>query len=151
MTFKVNIGEKSGKTYKIEATVPAFIDKEVGEKIAGKEIKPELEGYEFEITGGSDKAGFPLMKEVPGQILKGILLKYGKGMHVKPRREGKKPQHDKKPKGLRLRKTVRGRIISEAVAQINLKVIKEGKKPLAEVFAPEKPAEESKTEVAAAQ
>lgn len=144
MAFKINIGEKSGKTYKIEATVPAFIDKEVGEKISGKEIKPELEGYEFEITGGSDKAGFPLMKEVPGQILKGILLKYGKGMHVKPRREGKKPQHDKKPKGLRLRKTVRGRIISDAVVQINLKVVKEGKKSLAEVFTPEKPAEESK-------
>jgi len=144
MAFKINIGTKEGKTYKVEESVPGLIDKSLGETIDGKEIKPEFEGYEFEITGASDKSGFPSFKEVDGQMLKGVLLKYGKGMHVKPRREGKKPQHDKKPKGLRLRKTVRGKIITDAVTQINLKVLKTGKKPLAEIFAPkaeEKPAE----------
>ncbi|NCN51494.1 30S ribosomal protein S6e [archaeon] len=136
MAFKINIGEKSGKTYKLEASAQGLIDKEVGDKIDGKEIKSDFDGYEFEITGGSDQAGFPLFKEVPGQILKGVLLKYGKGMHKKPRREGKKPAADKKPRGLRLRKTVRGRVISDAVVQINLKVLKAGKKPLVEIFAP---------------
>jgi len=77
MAFKINIGEKSGKTYKLEASAPGLIDKEIGNKINGKEIKGDLEGYEFEITGASDSAGFPLLKEVPGQILKGVLLKYG--------------------------------------------------------------------------
>ena len=144
MAFKINIGEKSGKTYKLEASASGLIDKEIGNKINGKEIKDDLEGYEFEITGASDSAGFPLLKEVPGQILKGVLLKYGKGMHKKPRREGKKPAADKKPRGLRLRKTVRGRVISEAVVQINLKVLTVGKKPLSEVFAPA--IETSKTE-----
>jgi len=144
MAFKINIGEKSGKTYKLEASAPGLIDKEIGNKINGKEIKDDLEGYEFEITGASDSAGFPLLKEVPGQILKGVLLKYGKGMHKKPRREGKKPAADKKPRGLRLRKTVRGRVISEAVVQINLKVLTVGKKPLSEVFATS--IETSKTE-----
>ncbi len=136
MAFKINLGTKEGKTYKLEASVPSLIDKEIGEKLDGKEIKSDFEGYEFEITGASDSAGFPLFKEVPGQILKGVLLKYGKGMHVKPRREGKKPQHDKKPRGLRLRKTVRGRVITDAAVQINLKVLKIGKKPLTEIFAP---------------
>ena len=136
MTFKINIGEKSGKTYKIETEVPGLIDKEIGEKIDGKEIGANFEGYEFQITGASDNAGFPALENVPGAILKGILLKYGKGMHKKPRREGKKAPKDKKPRGLRLRKTVRGKVISEAIVQINLKVLKEGKKPLSEVFAP---------------
>ena len=125
MAFKINIGEKSGKTYKLEANAPGLIDKELGDKIDGKEIKNDLEGYEFEITGTSDNAGFPSLKEVPGQVLRGVLLTYGKGMHKKPRREGKKPAKDKKPKGLRLRKKVRGKVISESIVQINLKVVKE--------------------------
>ncbi|MCR4327697.1 MAG: 30S ribosomal protein S6e [Nanoarchaeota archaeon] len=135
MTFKINIGEKSGKTYKLEATAPGLIDKELGEKIDGKEIKSDLEGYEFEITGASDKAGFPSLKEASGTILRGVLLRYGKGMHKKPRKEGKKPQKEPKPKGLRMRKKVRGKVISEAIVQVNLKVVKVGKKPLSEVFA----------------
>lgn len=143
MAFKINIGEKSGKTYKLEALAPGLIDKELGDKIEGKEIKSDLDGYEFEITGASDNAGFPSLKGVQGQILKRVLLKYGKGMHKKPRREGKKPAKDKKPRGLRLRKTVRGKVISEAVTQINLKVLKEGKKPLSEIFVSEKPTEQT--------
>ena len=143
MAFKINIGEKSGKTYKLESEARGLIDKELGDKIDGKEIKSELDGYVFEITGASDTAGFPSLKVVPGQILKGVLLKYGKGMHKKPRREGKKPARDKKPQGLRLRKTIRGRVISDAMTQINLKVLSVGKKPLAEIFAP---TEASKTE-----
>ena len=141
MAFKINLNEKSGKTYKLEVAAPGLIDKELGDKIDGKEIKSDLDGYEFEISGASDKAGFPLFKEVQGQGLKKVLLGYGKGMHKKPKREGKKPAKDNKPKGLRLRKTVRGKVISEAVVQVNLKVVKVGKKPLSEIFAPEKPAE----------
>jgi len=144
MAFKINLGEKSGKTYKIESDALGLIDKELGEKFDGNELGADFDGYEFEITGASDKAGFPSLKEVQGAILKGVLLKYGKGMHKKPKREGKKAPKDTKPKGLRLRKTVRGKVISEAVSQINLKVVKEGKKPLAEIFASaetEKPAE----------
>jgi len=142
MTFKINIGEKSGKTYKLESDVPSLIDKELGDKINGETIQEDLKGYEFEITGASDKAGFPSMKEVSGQILKKVLLTYGKGMRKKPRKEGKKAPKDRKPKGLRLRKTVRGKVISEAIVQVNLKVIKEGKKPLAEIFnSSEKPSE----------
>jgi len=35
---------------------------------------------------------------------------------------------------LRLRKTVRGKIISNAISQINLKVVKQGSKKLSEIF-----------------
>lgn len=140
MTFKINIGEKSGKTYKLEADAPGLIEKKLGETIQGKDIREDLTDYEFEITGASDKSGFPSIKEVQGENRKKVLLKYGKGMHKRTKKEGKKKVSNPTPKGLRLRKTVRGEIISENIVQINLKVTKEGKKPLADIF---KPAEAS--------
>ena len=57
MVFKINIAEK-GKTFKVEVDTEALIGKKIGDKIDGKDIKNELEGYELEITGSSDKAGF---------------------------------------------------------------------------------------------
>lgn len=146
MVFKINLGEKSGKTYKFETESESLIDKELHDKIPGKELKEELEGYEFEITGASDKSGFTALESVSGIGLKKVLLNYGKGMHKKPRKEGKKKLSNKNPKGLRLRKTVRGRVISPEISQINLKVIKEGKKSLKDIFETkeEQPTEETK-------
>ena len=91
-------------------------------------------------------------EKAEGVGLKKVLLNYGRGLHKKPKGEKKKGS---KPKGLRMRKTVRGKIISDAMRQINLKVTKEGKKKLAEIFPEqnkikeqetpvEKPAEEAK-------
>jgi small subunit ribosomal protein S6e len=132
--FKINISEKSGKTFKLEAEAEELVGKSLHDKIQGESISPDLHGYEFEITGASDKAGFSAMESVEGIGLKKILLSYGKCMKKKPRREGKKAISNPKPKGLRLRKTVRGKLLSPAISQINLKVIKEGSKKLSEVF-----------------
>ena len=66
MAFKINISEKSGKTYKLESESEELIGKELHDKISGRELNPDLEGYDFEITGTSDKAGFTSMKDVPG-------------------------------------------------------------------------------------
>ncbi len=134
MPFKINISEKSGKTFHLEIEGEELIEKELHNKIQGKDISPDLVGYEFEITGASDSAGFTAMKNVEGIGLKKVLLTYGKAMKKRPRKEGKKKSSKNRPKGLRLRKTVRGKIISPAIVQINLKVIKEGGKKLAEVF-----------------
>ncbi len=143
MAFKINISDK-GKAWKVETESEALAGKAVGDKIEGREIKHELEGYELEITGGSDIAGFPLSKNVEGLGLKRVLLKRGFGM-----RDTRK--------GLRLRKTVRGKVISSAVSQINMKVLKHGKKPLVEVFSEQNKlkenskSEEKKVEAVAAQ
>ena len=134
MAFKINLSEKSGKTYKLESEAPNLIGKELHDKIDGKLISPNLEGYEFEITGLSDKSGFTALKEVEGIGLKKVLLTYGKAMKKKPRHEGKRKKTRNKPKGLRLRKTVRGKVISENISQINLKVLKQGIKNLKEIF-----------------
>ena len=144
MPFKINISDKSGKTYKLELESEELMGKELHDKIPGKEILADLEGYEFEISGASDKAGFTIHKDVPGIGLKRILLPYGKAMKKRPRREGKKKQSNPTPKGLRLRKTVRGRAISSEIIQINLKVIKPGTKKLSEVFSDQnKPKEDA--------
>lgn len=120
MPLKLNISEK-GKAWKLELSEEALTGKSMGDKVQGKELKPELEGYELEITGGSDNAGFPLSKDVEGIGLKRVLLTKGWGMR------------DNYP-GIRRRKSVRGKQIAATTAQLNLKVIKPGSKPLAELF-----------------
>ena len=141
MAFKLNISE-NGKAWKLEIESEFLVGKSVGDKFDGKEIKPELEGYELEITGGSDSAGFPMFKEVSGIGLKKVLFKKGWGMH------------DPKD-GIRRKKTVRGKTISSAVSLINMKVINAGKKPLNEIFLDQNKVEtekkEEKKEVAVAQ
>lgn len=144
--FKINISEKSGKTYKLESEAEELIDKVLHDKVLGKELLPDLEGYELEITGASDKAGFTAMENVEGIGLKKVLLGYGKAMHRRPKREGKKKVSNPRPKGLRMRKTVRGQVISPEIIQINLKVLTEGTKKLEEIFSEQNKKEEEKTE-----
>ncbi len=145
--FKINISEKSGKTYKLEAEAPALIGKELNDKISGKEISADLDGYEFEIRGTSDTSGFTSLEEVGGVGLKKVLLTYGKSMKKKPKREGKKKLRRPNPDGLRLKKIVRGKTISEAIVQVNLKTIKQGKKSLSDIFPEQnKKVEAEKTE-----
>ena len=138
MPFKINIGKKDGKTFKLEADTESIVGKKLGEKIEGSDLKPELAGYDLEICGMSDKAGFPSLKEVEGQGLKRLLLTKGKAMRTS------------RPKGLRLKKTIRGNTISKDIVQINLKVLKEGSKKLEEIFPEQnKPKEEKPVAVAA--
>ena len=87
--FKFNISEKTGKTFKIEAEAEELVGKSLHDKVNGLEISPELAGYEFEIAGASDIAGFPSMEGIEGIGLKKLLLNFGKGMKKRPRKEGK--------------------------------------------------------------
>lgn len=145
MPFKINMSSKDGKTFKIESESEEIVGKELGDKIKGNEISPELAGYEFEITGASDGAGLTALKEVDGIALKKVLLGFGKAMHKKSkglRKKRRKPQ-----KGLKLRKTVRGKVISPAIVQINMKVLKQGSKSLKEIFPDQnKPKEKKESE-----
>ena len=137
MVFKINVSHK-GKTFKAEKENEDLIGVSIGDKINGNEVSDELKGYELEITGTSDKAGFAGLPEVAGPRLKKVLLTYGRGMHKKPK--GLK-KINKKPRGLRLRKTVRGKEISLDTVQINTKVIKEGEKKFEHLVKKEEKAE----------
>ncbi len=143
MAFKFNLSEKSGKTFHLESEAEEIIGKSLKDKIEGKIVSPDLEGYEFEIAGMSDKAGLTALENVEGIGLKRVLLGYGKAMHRRSRREGKKKRSNFTPKGLRLRKTVRGKIISPEIVQINLKILKQGNKNLEEIFPEQNKAKET--------
>jgi ribosomal protein S6E (S10) len=100
--FKVNVANK-GKTFKVETENEDLVGHLIGDKIEGKLISEDLEGYELEITGTSDKAGFCGLPNIPGARLKKTLLSYERGMHKRPKKEGKVARSNKTPKGLRLR------------------------------------------------
>jgi len=127
--FKLVIANpKSGKCIQRELKDPdsnALIGKKIGEKIDGSLIG--LQGYEFEIKGGSDSAGFPMRWDIQGTGRKKILAVEGVGLR-------------KKAKGIKQRKTLCGNTIHEKIIQVNLKIIKEGSEKLFE----EKKQEETK-------
>ncbi len=119
--FKVVISDpKTSKSVQKElkgADADALLGKKIGDKIEGKSLG--FEGYEFAVTGGSDKCGFPMRKDVSGTARKRILAVSGVGLK-------------KKAKGIKQRKTVCGNTIHEAISQINLKITKYGKESLFE-------------------
>jgi len=123
MEFKltINDGAKSYKKIVKEPETNVFVGLKVGAIISGDSFG--FNGYEFMISGGSDKAGFPMHKGVNGAERAKILRR--------------------KKQGNALRKTVMGNTISEGTSQINLTVTKKGKKELKEIFevTPETPAE----------
>ncbi len=133
MVFKINISEK-GKTYYFELDSENLIGMKIGENIKGETLLPDLKNYELKLTGASDKAGFPSLANQEGTELRKVLLTYSKGFKKKPKKEGKKKKGRNKPKGLRMKKSVRGNTISGDTVQINFNVLKAGEKTLAEVF-----------------
>ena len=129
MVFKINVSDK-GKTFKLESDNEALIRMKIGDKLEGEMISADLDGYELQISGTSDVAGFPGIKGHVGPQLRRVLLtKNDKGMN------------QTRPQGLRLKKSIRGEEISEKTVQINTIVIKEGAKKFNEIC-PTKPAKE---------
>lgn len=115
-TFKLIISEQeTGKSnvYEIK-DAPALTM--IGLKI-GDEIDASVLGIDgkIKITGGSDRAGFPMRSDVKGGVKKYVLLT--KGVGFKP-----------KNKGERRRKLVRGNTITEEIYQLNGILIKTVKK-----------------------
>lgn len=131
--FKIVINEQ-GKGYAKNLTSEeseVFLSKKIKDKIDGNNFG--LKGYEFEITGGSDKEGFPMRKDVEGIGRKKIFITRGMiGSRLNK-------------KGLRLRRSISGNTISQLTSQINLKVIKTGQKSLTEILG--KKIDEEKKEV----
>lgn len=105
---------QTGKSYPKTQHID-LMGRKIGDIIQGKEMG--LPGFECEITGGSDTAGFPLRKGLGTSERKSVLLRGGTGLRAKR-------------KGMKLRKTVRGGIIGNLTAQVNLKIITYGKEPL---------------------
>ncbi|MFH1275992.1 MAG: S6e family ribosomal protein [Candidatus Woesearchaeota archaeon] len=135
--FKCVISTKDGKSYQKEIKSPeadVLAKKKLGDTVSGDEMG--FSGYEFEITGGSDKCGFPMRKGVQAARKK-VFISGGVGFCGKNR-------NNKKQKGLNKRRTVCGERITSIIRQVNLKAVKEGAQPLGEAPAVAVPAEEPK-------
>jgi small subunit ribosomal protein S6e len=130
--IKLNISNpKTGKSFQQEIkddVSKQFLNKKIGDNIKGEIL--DYTGYEFVITGGSDKSGFPMRKDVEGPLKKRILAVKGLGLK-------KKTSKTKKGKltfdGIRQRKTVAGNTIGQNTSQINIKITKEGKEKIAQL------------------
>lgn len=133
MAFKVVVSDpESGKSYQVEVKEPgsrSLMGLKIGDKFEGTVVG--LSGYELQITGGTDKDGFPMRQDISGPGRKNVLLSASPGFH--PRNRGE-----------RKRKRVRGKQISEAIVQINVKVVKRGEKSLEEIFGKKAEGQESK-------
>ena len=123
-SFTVVVGDpESGESYQLEADgqdANRFLGKSIGEEVDGSAVG--LDGYTLTITGGSDEAGRPLNETVAGPNLDEVLMK--------ERQTGYKPQRD----GERRRITVRGREVSDAVAQVNATVAEHGDASIADLL-----------------
>jgi small subunit ribosomal protein S6e len=115
--FKIIISDpETGKSQSVEVEetqVVPLIGRRLGEVIDGAIVK--MSGYKLMITGGSDKDGFPMRPNIHGGVRVGAILSEGVGFH--PSQPGE-----------RKRKTLRGNIITEAIVQINMKIVEKPKK-----------------------
>jgi small subunit ribosomal protein S6e len=140
--FKLVIGDsKTKRSFKSELKSPdaeQLLGKKIGETFRGELIN--LPGFEFTITGGSDKAGFPCHPDLEGQGKRRLILHKGDIGFNEP----------KKFKGIRVRKLVRGNTIAPDTVQINCKITKWGEHDLMKHFnVVEKPKAEAKPAEAA--
>ena len=104
--FKLTISDKKGKSLTKELK-----DNEANSLLGlqiGKEADAVVIGLagKMKITGGSDKSGVPMRSDLHGSARKYVLLSKGVGLQDAE-------------KGQRVRKLIRGNIISEEIYQIN--------------------------------
>src|SRR4030043_1952836 len=116
--FKVIVSDPTEGTSKIveleEARAAPLIGKRIGEVIEGAVV--DLSGQKVQVTGGSDKDGFPMRPSVHGGVRRHVVLSGGVGFNPKNR-------------GERKRKTVRGNVITDEIVQVNAKIVEKPKKP----------------------
>ncbi|MEM3851635.1 MAG: 30S ribosomal protein S6e [Methanomassiliicoccales archaeon] len=121
--FKAVVNDpKTGMSYQVDVSGPqtsSLVGKRIGDVIDGIYFK--LPGYKLEITGGSDKDGFPMRRDLPGQQRTRLLLTGGEGFKG----------HSS---GVRKKRTVRGNTISPSTVQINLKIVSTGPSPVSEIL-----------------
>ena len=128
--FKIVLSDpETGKAQKIEleeAKAVPLIGRKIGEIIDGTILG--LSGYKIQITGGTDKDGFPMRPDIHGGVRRRVIV--GSGPGFKPKRKGE-----------RRRKMLRGNVITEEIVQINMKIVEKPK-----VKAKKEKAEEKKEE-----
>jgi len=114
--FKVIVSDPedgTSRTVELEdARAVPLIGKKIGDVIDGSVVG--FPGYKVQITGGSDKDGFPMRPNVHGGVRRSVVLSGGVGFN---------PQNE----GERKRKRVRGNVITDEIVQVNMKIVEKPK------------------------
>lgn len=122
--FKVVVSDSgTGKSEVIEAkdaTAQLFVGRKIGEVV---DLSAVGQAYKVKITGGSDKAGFPMRADVLGSGKRYVLMTEGVGFR-------------NAAEGEKRRKLVRGGTISEDIYQVNVVKVVETKAPSTPATAP---------------
>lgn len=110
--FKVVISDpETGTSKSVElegARAASLVGRKMGEVIDGSIV--DLPGHKVQITGGSDKDGFPMRPNVHGGVRREVMLSGGVGFNPEA-------------KGARRRKMVRGNVITDEIVQVNMKIV----------------------------
>jgi len=122
--MKLNIAYPANGSQKLieiddDRRLRVFMDKRMGQEVAGDSVGPEFKDYIFKITGGNDKQGFPMKQGVMHPTRVRLLLAKGHSCY-RPRRTGE-----------RKRKSVRGCIVGPDLAVLSLVVVKQGENEVA--------------------
>ncbi len=116
--FKVIVSDPQTGTSKVleleEARAAPFIGRRIGETMDGSIV--DMPATKVQIKGGSDKDGVPMRPDVHGGVRRKVVLSGGVGFN--PTKGGE-----------RKRKAVRGNIITDEIAQINMKIVEQPSKP----------------------
>lgn len=111
-SFKIVVADpKTSKSSSLE------LKDQQAQPLLGMKIGDEIDGSmvgiqgKIKITGGSDKAGFPMRPDISGGVKKYVLMTKGIGFR-KGAQEGKKK-----------RKLVRGNTITDEIYQINALIV----------------------------
>lgn len=106
--FKIIVSDpKTGKSEVLEAkdsTAQLFVGRKLGEVV---DLNVVGQNYKVKITGGSDKAGFPMRRDVLGSGKRYVLMTEGTGF-----------RHS--VEGEKRRKLVRGGTVTDEIYQLNV-------------------------------
>ena len=109
--FKLVVSDPNGKSISREIkdiSAQPLLGSRVGDVLDSSIIG--IGAGKMKITGGSDKSGTPMRGDVHGGVKKYVLLSRGVGMN--------NPQE-----GARIRKLVRGNLITEEIYQLNCSLV----------------------------
>jgi small subunit ribosomal protein S6e len=110
--FKLIVSDPEEGTSQVveleEARTAPLIGRKIRDILDGSIVN--MPGKKVQITGGSDKDGFPMRPSVHGGVRRRIVLSGGVGFN---------PSNE----GMRKRKTVRGNVITDDIVQINLNIV----------------------------
>jgi len=117
--MKINIACPSTGMQKVieiddEKRLQSLYERRMAQEIDGGILGEEFDGYIFRISGGNDKQGFPMRQGVLTNTRVSLLCKKGHSAY-RPRRVGE-----------RKRKSVRGCIVGQDIAVLNLVVTQVG-------------------------